>query len=318
MEIHLKKKLSIIFLNLIILVLLFFVLDYLVYLKAYRAESSQAKRNNLSVILPKYNYAKPLLFNPDFDSFYKNKNDDGFRNAEGLNYNKKPILIFGCSFAFGQYLNKEQTFSYKLSKLSHRPVYNRASPAWSIQHMLYQLRQKDFYKIIPEPEYIIYVMPSCHFERLYKYYFSISLTCLELRYVEKSGALVQVTENPLTLTFKRFYLLKWFNSLYVDKVLSAKRNQLNNFKNAALYFEESKRVYSNYWKNTKFIILLYHGFEGDEDFAKMMREKGFVVIENKHIISENLNNLCYFLPDGHPNEKAWDMITPALIKELKL
>ena len=117
-------------------------------------------------------------------------------NPIGAEYkNKKPIVIFGCSYAYGFLLDREQTFSYKLSKLTHRTIYNRAYPAWGSAHMLYQTRDENLYKEIPEPEYVIFLSMHDHFRRLYVMTFmSGDILCenFYLRYKEKNGELIQI------------------------------------------------------------------------------------------------------------------------------
>ncbi len=80
------------------------------------------------------------------------------------------IIIFGCSYAYGYVFPNEQTISYVMSKYSKRPIYNRAINGWGIQHVIYQLRDENFYKEIKtRPKYIFYVLMgnSGHFRRLY-------------------------------------------------------------------------------------------------------------------------------------------------------
>ena len=54
------------------------------------------------------------------------------RKPDNENFKNPPILLFGCSFAYGEYLAQNQTFSYKLSKLLNSPVYNRAIPGFGV------------------------------------------------------------------------------------------------------------------------------------------------------------------------------------------
>ena len=93
----------------------------------------------------------------EFDEIYK-RDKDSFRKPNGVNYSKKPIVLFGCSHIYGYRLEDNQTLSYHLSEKSQRPVYNRAYNSWGMPHMVYQLFQIDFYKEVPEPEYLIYFL----------------------------------------------------------------------------------------------------------------------------------------------------------------
>ena len=87
----------------------------------------------------------------------------------GINYTNMPVILFGCSYGWGVELNDNQTFQYKLSELTKRPVYNKSITGWGVQHMLYHLRQKDFYSTVPKPEYVIYLYITDHISRMHKY-----------------------------------------------------------------------------------------------------------------------------------------------------
>jgi len=116
------KKIKIIISNIIIFVILFTVFEAAIYFADY-------KNNKLKL---KFCWDTGQMHtNYNLKGFFNGRSNRGSsgRKPDGLEYkNKTPILIFGCSFAFGQYLNHKKTVSYKLSKLLKRPVYNRSVP----------------------------------------------------------------------------------------------------------------------------------------------------------------------------------------------
>lgn len=76
------------------------------------------------------------------------------------------------------------------------------------------------------------------------------------------------------------------------------------------------------FKNSKqeppqLIVLLYDDSENIRNFAK---ENGITVIGLSQLIDIDLDNVEYQISqtDCHPNSKAWDVIVPALVKELNL
>ena len=146
------KKFYIVLFNIIVLVFIYFGFEYCLYLK-----SDDEKP---------FFYSVKSIKSQDWDEFYKTAH---FKEPIFRNKDLKPIVLFGCSFAFGFGIDDEQTFSYKLSKYTNRTVYNRGLCGGGIQHVLYQLRREDFYKEIPEPEYVIYLYISNHIRRMYKY-----------------------------------------------------------------------------------------------------------------------------------------------------
>lgn len=68
--------------------------------------------------------------------------------------NKKPILITGCSFAYGLFLDESDCFHSILSKATGRTTYNIAIPSGSPRELLFLLKNciKDKkVAIIPPP-----------------------------------------------------------------------------------------------------------------------------------------------------------------------
>ena len=56
-----------------------------------------------------------------------------------------------------------------------------------------------------------------------------------------------------------------------------------------------------------------------KSLRKSLKEKdGFIVIDLNELTGQDLMKPQYKLPDGHPNENAWNLITPAIIKRLSL
>lgn len=274
----------------------------------------------------KFSWKKPKLSdNPgiiDYDFFIRKK---GLRKPYGLQYKNKPIMLFGCSFAYGMWLNDNQTFAYKLSELTKRPVYNRAYTGWGIQQMLYQLNRKDFYTEVKEPEYIIYIFIPDHEKRLLQTLYDFFSGEPYLKYVEKDGQLEEATRIPTF--FLRFYTVRAMlcaeqQNAY-SKINYKKYNQIFDLMEKT--FIESKRVANQHFPNTKFIILKYYGADApDSWFMKTERwheleKKGFIVVDTKELVGRYLDKPEDLCPDIlHPSEKAWDIVTPKLVKKLNL
>lgn len=162
--------------TLIILVVIFLIFILFDIFTFYMAEKQIKNINGISSI------------SIGFSSFIKHYGDFAFRkisvkqtnkmiiDGERIEYHEilnsdsveKPILIFGCSFAYGYKISIEKTLHKVLAKYTSRPVYDRSYAGWGINQMLYQLSNEKFYEIIPEPEYVIYVYLSDHVRRLYQ------------------------------------------------------------------------------------------------------------------------------------------------------
>jgi len=260
------------------------------------------------------------------DYALENSIDDfKFRRPVGINYKKKPIIVFGCSFAWGVRLNEHQTFYYKLSELTKRPVYNRAVSGWSVQHMLYQLKRKDFYEAVPAPEYIVYVYISNHISRMFKYYY-INLCAIDdynyMKYNNFFGRLI--LEHRLQhIPYSR--LLDHIILKYI-----ALRNE-NNPKKAFTMLEkhliECRKAVEKHWgEQTKFIMLYYDSKDAfnnhpevlnGENIKKLLND-GIIVIKASELTGRELGRTYHLEEyDEHPNEAAWNLITPAFADALE-
>ena len=253
---------------------------------------------------------------------FKDSKKTWTRKPEGLNYTKKPIVIFGCSYAYGLNLNKEQTFSYKLSHFTKRPVYNRAVSGWGFQHMLNQVKQNQFYIDIPEPEYVIYLMINDHFRRLYvPTFMSASLLdeTYNLRYELKDGKLIIKKEKNALLEFiHRLYITQKIEHFYINNILLKSDNYEQYFSFALQHLVESKNEMKKHWKNTKYVVILYQTFPHDNLFIEQLKKNGFIVISLKYDYNLNLHTPEYMSQDYHPKEQAWDLLTKKISESLNI
>lgn len=250
----------------------------------------------------------------NYDSYYKRVK---FRPVFGQDYNnKKPILIFGCSYAYGWGLEDNQTFSYKLSEYTKRKVYNRAYSGWGPQNMLYQLRRDDFYNTVPEePEYIIYVYMNGHSYRVFREVWSFE-NQLFYRYsddkLEKS-------------VFSSGGVLYGFIARKIRYIIAECITNIPCFKNhtediVIKHFIESRDEASKHWKNTKYAVFFYSYNGNETGIVSKLKDRGFDVIRYCELTNENINSLEYMVSkyDMHPNEKAWDLFTPLISEKLNL
>ena len=256
------------------------------------------------------------------DSYFSDKNYCITRPPAGLNFTKKPIAVFGCSYAYGYRLNNEQTLSYKLSQLSRRPVYNRAYPGWGIQHMLFQAKLPILYNQVPEPEFVIYIFMNDHLRRLYLLTFMSNNMLNEnfnLRFKEKNNSLVIADDfNPFINFFRRLYITNELDFLFVKYITLRKSNENNYYNFALKHFIESKKEMQKRWKNSKFVIFFYNDLYSENKLKEKLENEGFIVLGNYDLSNENLSDKKYLSDDYHPKEDAWNLLTPLLVKKLNL
>ncbi len=308
------KKKNAIIINLVICFLLFFCFDFFCYLIYFNKWVEKNKEINLPP--PKFEYSIKLKpFEQDYINIRKNK----LRKPVGITSNKKSIVIFGCSYAYGYILPDEKILSYKLYELTGRPIYNRAFVAWGLQHMLYQLKRDDFYKEIKEPEYIIYIFITDHLRRMYSFVSDSPFLYNELylRYEIKNGKCREL--NKEVFSYAGFSILKSLKEKRVNDTLYKKDNFNKVFDDMESIFVESKKEVQKHYPKTKFIILKYRDHNNswylNTDRWKELEREGFIVIDTKNLTGKDLYKKEYVFKevyDLHPNEKGWDVVSKSL------
>lgn len=335
------KSIFIVVINIFIFLMLFIMLDYSFSLYQYKKQYENVKNGTIGKEKTKLEFFKKNIYT-GFKYWKFNKHftsDFNFTdNYKGENKNKGAVILFGCSFAYGAFLGENQNFSAKLSKLTGRTVFNRAMPSYGLGQMLWLTKQTEFYNNIEKinegekPDYVIYVYIPDHFMRSCRYKYGISNPYYNnyyLSYDIKDGKLIEtkpflVELNKFTIFFNLTNNLKC-NKNHYDK------GDYNNFEYIKLHFEHSREELRKRYPDIKFIIIKYPYNYGDlpdkmsQEYYNMsvysskrwkeLQEEGFIIIEaDKQTIGVNLNDEKYKLPDNHPNEAAWDIITPVIVK----
>ena len=318
-----KKKLSILICNIILIIGVLGLSEILVY--KYQAKIFY---NNHPQIYPinKYSYE---IFYPeyitDLKNYYNGKNNLFYgRKPDGTEYkNKIPITVFGCSYAFGQHLNYNQTLSYKLAHKLKRPVHNRGISGGSFQHMYMQVTNNSFWEDIPDSDTVIYVMISDHYRRTMLNYFDILDHHVLPHYTKKGNKLVKDNYNNQLLNFiNSLYTVKAINHLYADNYIKRKFFADKITDNALFFFTETRKELQKHWKKDfKFIVILYEDWDipHKDLMVKKLKENGFIVLSTKNLTTENLKDEKYMMLDNHhPKEAAWDLLVPQIIEAFNL
>ena len=311
-----KKFCKYLFVNLILIISIFLLLETFFFIKQFLIEYNISYKDKITTIEEKYDILKNFFLNSyiglNYDYKYFNKNE--IRNiAKPLKDDKKGILLLGCSFTYGDGLKEEEVFSTVLSKGTNRTVYNLGINAGSPVEALYFLKnsniRKEIVNIEKDIEYVFYTyIPGQEGRILTKN------RCPKFKPIKNNTQLVISNIDLLN----RSYLFDYFfdNSI-VKKLLEKKLKKITN-----LYFREiRKETYKNF-PDSKFIILIYD-YEGIDNKSNN-QELGFyentdkVIILND-IVDIDLTSNEYKINDNfHPNGKAWKYIIPALIKETNL
>ena len=239
------------------------------------------------------------------------------RPFQGTKYKKQPLIIGGCSFAFGQGLKNEETFDYRLSHITKRPVYNIALPGKGLQHNLYYVQNMLKDKNIQNPEYFIYVIMSDQIRRLYTPVCLHDFTGFPEYKLNKKNKLE--LKNDTYPFYKQLYVYYFFNNLYYSYV--GYKNLEQHSKLVKEYLRERKEAIKEQYPKIKFVVLFYGDYDKYFNLSLDELEKeDFIFIHTQDISEINVFAEGYHLApnDFHPSAKTWEILTPAFANELKL
>lgn len=309
------KTFKILLINILILAVFYQIAEFSCFLcELKRAYPYCANGRNFSQFALNNIKSNYLL---KYKSFDKNYEQIKFRKVEGEQFStRKPIVIFGCSYAYGASLEDEQTFSYKLSKYLSRKVYNRAYSGWGPQDMLYQVRRADFYNTVKEePAAIIYVFMDGHLYRTLREVWTFEN---QVFYDYSNDKLIQ---SPFSAGgFLYGYLARKIRYFWAESIWREDNKFVRLRKFLSLHFISTKEETEKHWKNTKYYILVYCCNEIEKQMLDKFENNGFEVIYVSELTNENILTKKYQISDTdmHPNEKAWDLLTPLIAQKLNL
>lgn len=259
-----------------------------------------------------------------FSQLHQLSTYDDFRKTRTLrhslveNTDKKPIMLFGCSFAYGYSLGDNQTFAYKLSKLTNRSVYNYSDNNLGIQYMPYII--DNYLDDSIQPEYIIYVLIEDHYNRLYRAIWGTTEPVVDARYELKKGELKVVRPK---WKFRHIFPLERFFSHKLTYWLRQHSDDEKTIAFGNKHFELAQKIIKKKYPNAKIIIIPFvqRDFENSFYFRHKLdlNPDDFSVARTDDLVGRPLNHEEDFAIDhNHPSEHAWDLVTPALVKKFNM
>ncbi len=304
------KVLKIIFINLLFFLILFFLLDIFTY---YRQLYISYKHNPIEDNISYFKHITRDLSEKNVNKIiYENIN---YPKAENTTSELNPIVIFGCSFAQGAGLSENQTFSHKLALISKAPVYNRASGGWGTQHMLFQLKSDDLYKNVLKDNrtpLFIYIYIPDHINRIHRAMEPVLYGGYPT-FVYKFKQNQLIFDKTSQFLF-RFPLLSYIKEyLYTFKTVEEKADFL------FLHLLEAKKEINKHYKNADFIVLVYSDNDEILSVSRKLTKNGIKVVFFEGLTNINPENEDYYISkyDNHPNERAWDLLTPKFYNYIK-
>ena len=309
---------KILFWNILIVFLLFCFFELVVWaIQIYKTPEylacTNCQKSIIHVCKEHREYAKyKFLKYKNFDEAYKDYYKKFFMEYVNSEYKKKPIVIFGCSFAQGWSINPDYSLSSLLHKLTKRPVYTRAyADYFSMAQMLYQTKREDTYNEIEPPEHVIFVYITDHLRRISLSHPDMFFPFPYLRYKLNKNNILEEEKFPFKYNFYTFRQYTTWKEQFIKQ--EEKEKLMYEF------FVQSKNELDKHWNNYQFTILVYENNEQENQIWKNLEKKEFKIVYVDELLKSSVIDEKYTINDcWHPNEKAWETITPQLIDILKL
>ena len=297
-----KKFFKTLFINLIIFVFLLGLIELFCIFNTFQ----EIKQNG-------YTFSKHLK---NTIESYKNDKYINIKDIRPISIprtkvNKQPLAVMGCSYAYGLHLRNEETLSAKLSELTNRTVINLGINGASPREILYIFSNENIFKQLfkneLDIEYVFYPYISHHRFRLYNQTVTFSSSpCFR----KVNNKLEFYEQNKLIRSsqlYKKFMELKYY---------TIKRKESLDL--MFLYLKEINKEMKKRLPNATFVLLLYEDYL-NEDWSELEKD-GIIVINIEKLANIHTKDPQYTQSetDPHPNAKAWEIITPALVKELNL
>lgn len=331
-----KKYFYILFVNLIFLFLLFFISNLIFEKQDVMATLENRYLNLFSKVLSnpdtidvdisKYEteeaVVKQLPRNAESISLFCDEN----RREFGIDNTKNPITVLGCSYAYGHGLLKSQTFSYILSEITKRPVYNFSGCG---DHLFVNFEQYKVYSQenknrVSESDYVIYIYMYDHINRylrvynIYNNYYEIfePVNCIE-RFLCKSAFIRYIATGLRIKNILKGYPDKDKSSLFLKKIMKYSINQIRkmapNSKIIVILYDEKIPDYQ-----PKHQIKFNSEKLNDIIWQELANEENIEIVHSKDIMGflfDKNYKLKEDISDWHPNDKVWREFTPLFVKK---
>ena len=292
-------------------------------------ELKEYNKHGINLVSPFHYTLKHISFEEYYKNESKNYSDDR-RITRSSNHNKGAIIIFGDSFAYGAWLDDNETLNYQLSKLTGRTVYNRGFSGTGLNDLLFLTRYNDFYNDIDNNNVslAVYTFIPEHVFRMYwsKYGILGHIHFTHVGYTVKNGMLVE--DNNIFTYLSALKIVRKIIKSYYDNKITEKYSQ--NISDAIfLYFMSARNELQKRYPNIKFVILKHPHFIGDSwlydkiynsKLWKKLEDEGFYIYDMNTCIDSDIFNVeeGYILIDNHPGPKLWQDMSLKLKEDLDL
>jgi len=235
----------------------------------------------------------------------------------------KHALFFGCSIAFGEGLNDDQTLAYNFQQEGSFNAYNFAYSGYGTNHMLARLNYDDLNNQVAEKDGVaLYIFFWDHFYRsigamsrytswghMAPYYYLDNGQLVRDKSLREGKFSSKIYENIYQLSSVKYFNIDFPNNLrdeHYDLILAM--------------IKESEKKYKEQFSEGEFYVVIYPSYteEGKFDFKKF--KEGLTRNELKTI--DLFDYIDYgpeytFEGDGHPNSSTSKIIAEELYKRIE-
>ncbi len=321
-----KRILSVIFANLILLTIFYFIISLVINNVIPKQPSFFPDRKIHSVLADDdYEFLPQDHIRIKQTEEISSEFCGGSRLNINSEYSERPIVFLGCSYTFGHGIKLEESFPYLLSEYTHRSVLNYSMCGGDIIGSIDSINNfPEYLGKVKNADYVIYLYMYDHVNRYlfnydlyYDYIFNpgpfekfitkskiLRVLLSKIRFIKlnrefpKTDAAVfflkSVLKNAINEIHKIMPEAKIIFVIYDEKILL---NDINdNYQRNVIRYEKDI-IHSNIWS----------------EFAK---EYGITVVYTKDILGKTIDKdykLKADFVDWHPNAKVWQDFVPEFV-----
>lgn len=233
-------------------------------------------------------------------------------------------LVFGCSIAFGEGLEDNETFAYDIQKHTNNVnAYNLAASGSATNYMLAQLQELNLRKMVKEKNgKAFYIFFWDHVWRsIGSMQRHTSWMHLSPNFEYKDGKLVRnklfSTGRPVrSWLYENLYTTNIVNYFQLDFPLSIQDHHLDFVVDMIL---ESKKAYQKQFKNDEFYVVLFPTYieytpEQLEYLKAAMRKREIKYVDLNPVLKYSFKHTLG--GDPHPNKRTNDTLALELVKRI--
>lgn len=297
---------KILFINILIFLFIFILLEIVFYFKQSTTENIDIKYYKFFNIPRNYQFSDIISYQTGEE--YKNR--------------AKSVVLAGCSFAYSWGLEQNDSLAAKLSQYSKRNVIVKAIPATGPNETLYNFSNEELYKQIDEPEYVIYLFIENHFSRMNSRIYSMQDSNIRpMLAIDDNFNFKLIPCKNKWLFLSHLYKYYYRNKYTVNYGVREEEKFIKTM--AAL-----KKKINEHWTGTKLVVVRYDEaniqdpFIFDDKYIQKFKDLGIIYLDADEVVfgksGKRMIGDEFMQNDQHPSVYAFDLLAKKLVEVLNL